>query len=100
MIRKFVLLAFVTILVACGGGAPGPLGGTWQSTSGFPMTITFRNGETEALGLIEKVDYKVEGKTVFVTYKDGLMKGTSVRFSMVNPTTAHAMGTTYRKVGN
>lgn len=87
------------LLSACGDSSPGPLTGTWQATSIVPMKATFRDSNTESLGVVEKVGYKIDGKTVIVTYKDGLMKRTSVRFAMVNSTTAQAMGMTYRKPG-
>lgn len=32
------------------------------------MTITFRPGETEAMGVIEPVDYETKGNAVKVTY--------------------------------
>jgi hypothetical protein len=63
------------------------------------MKVSFRSGETETMGLIEKVGYTVEGQSVLVNYKDGPMKGTSVRFELVGNGTARAMGVTYRKVG-
>ena len=87
-------------LVACGGSSPGPLTGTWQAGGVVPLKVTFRSGETETMGIIEHVSYDVQGKSVIVTYKDGLMKGTAVRFVMVDATTAQAMNLTYRKVGN
>lgn len=62
------------------------------------MKTIFRNGETESMGIIEKVGYKVNGQSVIVTYKDGMMKGSALRFVIVNPTTANALDTTYRKV--
>jgi len=97
---RFITAALIALLLsACGDSSPGPLAGTWQATGVVPMKATFRDGETEALGIIEKVGYKVDGKSVIVTYKDGLMKGSAVRFVFVNPTTMQAMGMTYRKVG-
>ena len=35
-----------------------------------------------------------------VTYKDGMMKGSSVRWKMLDEETAQSMGLTYKKVGN
>lgn len=100
MIRTVVALFLALALVACGNSSPGPLAGTWQPDGMASMKTTFRNGETGTIGMIEKVDYKVEGKSVLVTNKDGMLKGTSFRFVMVNPTTAQALGMTYRKIGN
>jgi hypothetical protein len=87
-------------LAACGDSSPGPLAGTWQASGMVPVTTTFRSGETETMGIIEHVNYDVQGQSVIVTYRDGLMKGTAVRFVMVDATTAQAMNSTYRKVGN
>jgi hypothetical protein len=100
MIRNFVAVLLALALTACGGSSPGPLAGTWQSAGPVPMKTTFRSGETESMGLIEKVDYKADGNSVIVTYKDGLMKGSSMRVQMVNATTIRAMDMTFSKVGN
>lgn len=62
------------------------------------MTIIFRPGETETMGVIEHVDYKTEGTSVEVTYKDGLMKGTSMKFVLVDPNTATNPMYTMRRV--
>lgn len=100
MFRTLVLAAVTVALAACGDSSPGPLAGTWQVSSGIPIKTTFRGGETETMGMIEKVEYKADGQSVIVTYKDGIMKGTAVRFVLVDPTTAQALNMTYRKVGN
>ena len=52
------------------------------------MKISFRNGETEAMGMIEKVSYKTDGKDVLVTYLDGIAKGTTMRYTITGPNTA------------
>lgn len=52
------------------------------------MTIAFRPGETEAMGVIEQVDYATEGNVVKVTYKDGIMKGSSITFTIIDKNTA------------
>lgn len=100
MVRTIFALILVMALAACGDSSPGPLAGTWQSTGFMAMKTSFRSGETETMGMIEKVGYKVDGQSVIVTYKDGLMKGTALRFVLVNPSTARALDTTYRKVGD
>ena len=64
----------------------------------MPMTIQFRTGETESLGMIEKVSYEVKGNDVIVTSLDGLMKGTSFRYTMVDPNTARTELGTLRKI--
>lgn len=100
MTRTLVAVALAMSLAACGDSSPGPLAGTWQAGGIMPMKVTFRSGETETMGIIEKVGYKTEGNAVVVTYKNGLMKGTAVRFQLVDAKTARAMDTTFRKVGN
>lgn len=99
--NRVTAVAFLSLaLTACGGSSPGPLAGTWQAGGVMPLKITFRSGETESMGIIEHVSYDVQGQSVLVTYTDGLMKGTAVRFVMVDATTAQAMNLTYRKVGS
>lgn len=88
MVRLITILFLLVVMVGCAQKSPGPLAGTWRMTGVVPMTITFRNGETEALGIIEKVSYKQEGNDVLVTYLDGIAKGTTIRYTMTSPTTA------------
>ncbi len=89
--KKALVISFVVIALAACGNSPGPLEGTWKMTapgqSGFliPMTVTFRNGETEALGIIEKVSYKVDGADVLVTYEEGMAKGITIRYTIIGP---------------
>ena len=64
----------------------------------MPMKVQFRSGETEALGIIEKVSYEVRGRDVLVTYKDGLMKGSTIRYTMVDDNTARNELGTLRRV--
>lgn len=86
-LRLLVSTLLLSLLAACGSD-PGPLAGTWQMSGPVPMTIQFRSGETEAMGLIEKVSYEVRGNDVIVTYKDGMAKGTSMRYTVTGPGTA------------
>ena len=93
----FLAITIVFLLVACSGGDPGPLKGTWQMGGYVPMTITFRSGETEAMGIIENVSYKTEGNDVLVTYKDGIAKGTTMRYTITGLDTARtALGSLRR----
>lgn len=64
----------------------------------IPMTVTFRKGETEALGIIEKVTYKTEGNDVFVTYEDGMAKGTTMRYTILGPNVVRTALGTLRRV--
>ena len=50
------------------------------------------------MGVIEHVDYKAEGNTVEVTFKDGLMKGASMKFVLVDRNTATNPMYTLRRV--
>lgn len=80
-------LLLVATLAGC-NRSPGALEGTWKAEGSVPMTITFRPGETEAMGVIEQVDYATKGNVVKVTYKDGMVKGSSIAFTIVNQNTA------------
>ncbi len=84
-VRLVVLSAFL-VLLACSENKPGPIEGTWQS-SDFPMKTQFRSGETETMGVIEKVEYEVKGNDVIVKYVDGLAKGTAIRYTVVDKNT-------------
>ena len=86
------------MLTACSGSDPGPLEGTWKMKGVVPMTIIFRDGETEALGIIEKVSYEIKKDSVLVTYENGLMKGTSMRYTVINQNTVKSQLGTLRKV--
>lgn len=74
-------------LTGC-NSSPGPLEGTWKSQGILAITIAFRPGETETMGVIEKVDYKTDGNVVNVTWKDGMMKGSTMAFTIVDRDTA------------
>jgi hypothetical protein len=98
MVRIIVTTVLALALAACGDSSPGPLAGTWQSMG---MKTTFRDGETESMGgFIEKVSYKTEGNSVIVTAKDGLLKGSAIRYQLVDRNTMRGLASTYRKVGN
>jgi hypothetical protein len=87
LLRIFVSIALLLAVAGCSGGDPGPLSGTWKMGGLMPMTVQFRNGETEALGIIEKVSYEVKGNDVIVTYQDGLAKGMAMRYTVIGPNT-------------
>lgn len=83
-ITTTLLLALCGALAACGSD-PGLLKGRWQMKGPVPATITFRQGETEMMGVIEKVSYKVQGSDVLVTYKNGISEGMTLRYTLVTP---------------
>jgi hypothetical protein len=93
MNRSFkILFAALSALLleACSNGDPGPLAGSWKMVGMVPMTIQFRSGETEAMGIIEKVSYEIRGNDVIVKYESGLMKGSAIRYTMTNPNVARS----------
>lgn len=96
-IRFVAAIVLAAALSGC-NGSPGPLEGTWKAEGIMPMTITFRPGETEAMGVIEPVAYETRGNAVKVTYKDGMMKGSSIRFTIVDQNTATNPLYTLRRV--
>lgn len=69
MIRTIVAVFLALALVACGDSSPGPLAGTWQTNGLMVMKTSFRSGETETMGMIEKVGYKVDGHLTCLTEK-------------------------------
>lgn len=94
--RLVTSLVLLVTLTAC-HRSPGALEGTWKAEGLVPMTIVFRPGETDALGVTEPVDYATQGNVVKVTYKDGLMKGSSIAFTIVDRNTAiNSMYTLHR----
>lgn len=95
-LRNCALSAVIVLLSACSSG-PGPLEGTWQMDGLVPMTVIYRDGEEEALGIISKVSYKQGGQDVLVTYLDGMAEGNTLRIRMTGPDSARTeMGTLHR----
>ena len=88
MRRLFIAIAMLScaFLSACSKG-PGALEGTWQMHGVVPMTVTYRDGEEEAMGIISQVTYKHEGNDVLVTYTSGMAEGNTVRFTQVDENT-------------
>ena len=98
MSRGLLLGALALFLAACSGEDPGPLDGTWAVTTPFPVTVTFRHGETEAMGVKKKVSYKVAGDEVLVTYEEGATKGTTFRYTVVDADTLRSDSGTFHRV--
>lgn len=90
-------LLMVATLAGC-SRSPGALEGTWKADGLVPMTITFRPGETEAMDVIEQVDYATKGNVVKVTYKDGMMKGSAIAFTIVDRNTVTNPMYTLRRI--
>src|SRR5678816_3802301 len=86
IIGIFILLT----ISACSRTDPGPLAGTWRMDGVMPLTVDFRTGETETMGLIEKVSYDVKGNNVIVSYQSGPMQGIAVRYIITDPNSAQA----------
>lgn len=98
LFKTITLLFLIALGVTACGKSPGPLEGVWQASGVVPMKVVFRTGETETMGMIEHVEYKVEGNSVTVTYTDGLMKGTAMRYLMVDRDTAQNSMMTLKRV--
>jgi hypothetical protein len=96
-LRNLALSVVLVLLSACSSG-PGPLEGTWQMDGLVPMTVTYRDGEEEALGMISRVSYKQEGQDVLVTYLDGMAEGNTLRITMTGPDSARTEMGTLRRV--
>jgi hypothetical protein len=93
----FIAAIGIAILSGCGYD-PGPLAGTWKMNGIVPMTIQFRRGEVETMGIIEKVSYRVEGHDVIVTYQEGLAKGTSLRYTVAGQNALRTVLGTFQRV--
>lgn len=98
MKRHIIAALLLAATVAGCSRSPGALEGTWKADGLVPMTVTFRPGETEAMGVIEPVDYVTKGGVVKVTYKDGMMKGSSIAFTIVDQDTATNPTYTLRRI--
>ena len=98
MFRRTVPPILALVLVACSGEDPGPLEGTWTVTQPFPVTVTFRTGEMETMGATKKVAYRTEGNVVLVTYKEGATKGSTFRYTVMDPNTVRSDSGTFRRV--
>ena len=85
-------------LAACTSKSPGPLEGTWKMAEPFPVTVSFRDGEVEAMGAIKKVSYKRYWNDVLVTYKDGANKGVTFRYTVVDADTIRSDSGTFHRV--
>ncbi|MDZ4316736.1 MAG: hypothetical protein U0989_18455 [Azonexus sp.] len=94
---RMLLIAFAVFLAACSSG-PGDIEGRWQLDGFLPMTVTYRDGEEEAMGIISKVSYKHEGNDVLVTYLSGMAEGNTVRLTKIDKDTFRSEFGTLRRV--
>ena len=86
-------------LVACSSQSPGALEGTWSVTDPFPVTVTFRTGEMEAMGARKKVSYETDGDAVMVTHNEGANKGSTFRYTVIDANTIRSESGTFRRAG-
>lgn len=100
MFRGAVLSILALTLAACSSENPGALKGTWTVTEPFPVTVTFRSGEMEAMGTTKKVTYKTEGNVVLVTYKEGASKGSTFKYTVIDANTIRSESGTFHRIGD
>ena len=98
MFRGALLGILALALAACSSESPGALEGTWTVTEPFPVTVTFRSGEMQAMGATRKVTYKTEGNVVLVTYEEGAKKGSTFKYTVIDANTIHSDSGTFRRV--
>jgi hypothetical protein len=98
MFRGVLLSVLALILVACSRESPGPLEGTWVVTEPFPVTVTFRPGEAEAMGVTKKVSYEIDGDEVLVTYQEGATKGRTFAYTVIDANTIRSSSGTFHRV--
>lgn len=98
MFRGPILSFLALILVACAGESPGALEGKWAVTGPFPVTVTFRSGEIEAMGVTKKVSYRTLGDEVLVTYKEGPKQGITSRYTVIDANTIRSDLDTFHRV--
>jgi hypothetical protein len=89
---------FTVALTGCMKSDPGPVGGTWRVSGPVAMTVQYRAGESEAMGIIEKVRYEVKGSIVIVTTESGPMAGTGYRLRVIDANTLQSELGTMRRV--
>src|SRR5678815_1302310 len=98
MLRNVLLSLLSLALASCAGEHPGPLAGTWVATEPFPITVTFRDGESEAMGMTRPVSYRIDGNEVFVTYTEGPRKGATFHYRVIDANTIRSESGILRRV--
>ena len=97
MRHRFLPCLASLMLAACTASGPGPLEGTWKATSPFPVTVTFRPDEMEAMGTTRKVAYETRGDEVLVTYMEGANKGKTFRYTVIDADTVRSDSGTFHR---
>jgi hypothetical protein len=96
--KQLISIGIALALLSGCGRSPGPLEGEWQANGPVPVKIKFRAGETETMGIIEKVTYSVDGNSVRVTSKEGIMKGSALVYTMLDQETARTEMFTLKRI--
>lgn len=97
--KKLITFALMALMIAaCSKANPGDIKGKWKFSDGMPMIVEFRDGESETMGMIEKVSYKIEGSTFFVTSESGPAAGLTVRYELVDHNTLSCQLGTFRRI--
>ena len=97
MFRRLLPIIAVLALAGCTTSNPGALEGSWTATEPFPVNVTFRDGEMEAMGKTRKVSYKASGDEVHVTYLDGANKDRTFIYTVIDANTLRSDTGTFRR---
>jgi len=97
MLRRLFPLIAAFALVGCTSSHPGELEGTWTATEPFPVTVTFRDGEMEAMGKTRKVSYRASGNEVQVTYLEGANRDRTFTYTVIDANTLGSDTGTFRR---
>jgi hypothetical protein len=67
-------------------------------TEPFPVTVSFRYGEVEAMGTTNSALYARYWSDVSVTYEEGANKGTTFRYTVMDADTIRSDSGTFHRV--
>jgi len=98
MFRGLLVSIAALAVIACSRESPGPLEGTWAATEPFPVTVTFRPGKAEAMGVTKDVSYETNGNKVLVTYEQGPTKGRTFTYTVIDANTIQSDSGTFHRV--
>jgi len=95
----FVLsLIFMSITACSNNNGPGVLEGSWKGEGLMAFDTTFRPGEVEIMGIIQKVSYHKEDEDILVTYESGESKGSTIRFKIIDKNTIESPFSKYKRI--